>query len=259
MAGTTITTWLRYDLDKDGKDDQITLETPIKQTQADQFSLTATVTYAKNPKQPKIVPVTMALVSPVDGAWKVTQIQAQNGTLIVSGKTAREQISLSIRYEDLMTTGARIMAQSTMNSNEGDPIAAPVLQNNPCANGITTSDISQIHLSRLSFGGSYPVADESNPKAYEKALEKILNDQIPRIYETYKTHECWFGDIKGTIDFNMDIGSDGFVSQASGYSSVVTQNQNITAALRDILASQLQETMFPTGGNVMVGFSVSFD
>lgn len=259
MAGTSITTWLRYDLDKDGKDDQITLETPIQQTQADQFSLTAKVTYAKNPKQPKTYPVTMALGSPMSGVWKVTQIEAKDGFLTVSGKTAREQISLSIGCQDLIVEGARILSQSTMPLGEVDAPVAPVSQNDLCAQGITTSDLSQIHLSRLNIGGGYPVADKANPDAYEKEVAKILSEQIPKIYETYKKFECWNGDIKGAIDFNMDIGTDGSVKQSSGYASVVTKNQNITAAFKDILAAWLQEAKFPKGGNVMVAFTISFD
>lgn len=259
MAGTSITTWLRYDLDKDGKDDQITLDTPIQQIQADQFSLTATVTYAKNPKQPKTYPVMMALGSPMGGAWKVTQIEAKSGFLTVSGKTAREQVSLSIDCQDLVVKGARIMSQGTMPLGEVDTPAAPVLQVDSCAQGITTSDPSQIHLSRLNIGGGYPVADKNDPEAYKKDVARILSDQMPGIYKFYKEYECWYGDIKGAIDFNMDIGPDGLVKQASGYSSAVTQNQNIKESFRNILAGYFALPKFPTGGNVLVAFTVSFD
>lgn len=260
MAGTIITTWTRYDLDNDGKDDQIVIKTPVDQTQADRFSYTATVTYAKNPSQPKIYPINKSLLIPLSPQWKITGITSENGKLTITAKTAEGETSFSIKGEDLLLTSATQAVSGPRKLNGSDITDIEVVYDSEeCRNGITTSDLSQIHLSRLNLGGTYPVVDESNPNAYPKAVEKTLNDQLPRIYDTYEKFESCDGDIRGTIDFNMDIGPDGFVKQASGYPSVVTKNKNITPALIDIIASKLQVTKFPTGGTVMVAFSVSFD
>jgi hypothetical protein len=111
MTEATITTWVRHDLDKDGQEDQITFNTPITQTQPDTLSLTATVTYTKNPTQPKTYAINQSLNGAHFGtagqAWKVSKIQAGETGLSITGKGQDNATNTqSFSYEKLLPQSA---------------------------------------------------------------------------------------------------------------------------------------------------------